>query len=141
MRSCLLFVLVFAAQACCLPDRKPETDTPSPTSDPAKPGQTAQNKKPSAPDANIPADGKYENVSVEGKVVPLIEIMNNGDVVLVDTDNVKPRTWEQQYKRKGDLPRGTYNIHKTDVNKNNSFEDDPVDRQGQWTMDTKGNIK
>jgi hypothetical protein len=90
--------------------------------------------------STVPRDGKYENVTVEGKVVPMINVMNEGNVVLVDTDGKKPRTWEEQYKRKGDLPRGSYDLHKTNVNQNDSFEDDPVDRQGLWTIDEKGNI-
>jgi hypothetical protein len=94
---------------------------------------------PSAP-ASIPADGKYENVMVEGVTRPMIHIMNGGDVVLVDVDGAKPRTWEEQFKRKGDLPRGYFDLHKTDVNRNNKFDDDPVDRQGRWRMDGKGGI-
>ena len=88
----------------------------------------------------LPADGKYEHVTVEGREVPMIQVMNGGAVVLVDTDGKKPRTWEEQFKRKGNLPDGTYNLHKTNVNGNDTFEDDPIDREGTWTIDGKGNI-
>lgn len=77
---------------------------------------------------------------MEGVTVPMIQIMEDGQVVLVDTDGVKPRTWEEQYKRKGSLPKGYFDLHKTDANKNNRFDDDPVDKQGRWKMDDKGNI-
>ncbi len=88
-----------------------------------------------------PADGKYERVTVEGVTVPVIEIMNGGSVVLVDTDGKKPRTWEEQYKKKSDsLAPGQFDLHKTDTNKNGSFEDDAVDKTGLWIMDGKGNI-
>lgn len=88
----------------------------------------------------LPADGKYEHVTVEGRAVPMVNVMNHGAVVLVDTDGKKPRTWEEQWKRKGNLPDGTYNLHKTNVNGNDTFEDDPVDREGTWTIDAQGNI-
>jgi hypothetical protein len=88
----------------------------------------------------IAPDGKYEKVKVEGVTVPMIRIMESGTVVLVDTDGKKPRTWEEQYKRKDDLPPGYFDLHKTDANKNGKFGDDPVDRQGVWKMDEKGNI-
>jgi hypothetical protein len=88
----------------------------------------------------IPADGKLEIVRVEGVTVPMIQLMDNGQVVLVDIDGVKPRTWEAQYKRKSDLPRGYFDLHKTDANNNGRFDDDPVDKQGRWKMDDKGNI-
>lgn len=88
----------------------------------------------------VPMDGKYENVTVEGRVVPMVHVMNGGAVVLVDTDGKKPRTWEEQFKRKGDLPSGTYNIHKTNVNGNNEFADVPVDREGLWVIDGNANI-
>ncbi len=90
--------------------------------------------------ATAPPDGKYENVTVEGRVVPMIHVMEGGTVVLVDTDGKKPRTWEEQFKRKGDLPAGTFDVHKTDVNGNGTFADDPIDRRGTWTIDGSGNI-
>jgi hypothetical protein len=86
------------------------------------------------------ADGKYEHVTVEGTKVAMVQVMNGGDVVLVDTDGAKPRTWEQQYKRKGSLPKGQYDLHKTDANHNGSFDDDAVDRTGKWSIDGSGNI-
>jgi len=85
-------------------------------------------------------DGKYENVTVEGRAVPMIHVKNGGAVVLVDTDGLKPRRWEEQFKRKGDLPNGTYNIHKTNVNGNDDFADDPIDREGTWVIDSNANI-
>jgi hypothetical protein len=87
-----------------------------------------------------PMDGKYENVTVEGRVVPMVHVKNGGAVVLVDTDGLKPRRWEEQFKRKGDLPNGTYNIHKTNVNGNDDFADDPIDREGTWVIDSSANI-
>lgn len=88
----------------------------------------------------IPADGKYDKVKVDGVTVPLIHIMDSGSVVLVDTDGKKPRTWEVQYKKKADLPRGWFDLRKADTNKNNKFNDDEVDAEGLWKMDAKGNI-
>ena len=88
----------------------------------------------------VPPDGKYERVTVEGVTVPMINVMNNGNIVLIDTDGTKPRTWEEQYKRKGDVPAGMFNIHKTNANKNDTFEDDPIDREGMWAIDAKGNM-
>jgi len=88
-----------------------------------------------------PKDDKYERVQVEGVTVPMIQVMENGAVVLVDTDGKKPRTWEEQYKRKrADLPNGQYDIHKTDVDKNGKFDNDPIDKEGLWVIDAKGNI-
>jgi hypothetical protein len=60
--------------------------------------------------------------------------------VLVDTDGSKPRTWEEQFKRKGNIPNGTYDIHKTNLNGNEIFADDPVDRHGSWVIDSHANI-
>lgn len=87
-----------------------------------------------------PADGKYERVTVDGVTVPMIQVMNSGAVVLVDTDGKKPRTWEEQYKRKRELPNGQYDVHKTDTNKNDKFDDDTIDKEGLWVIDAKGNI-
>jgi hypothetical protein len=87
-----------------------------------------------------PADGKYERVTVDGVTVPMINVMNGGAVVLVDTDGTKPRSWEEQYKRKRDLPNGQYDLHKTNTNKNDTFEDDTIDKEGLWVIDAKGNI-
>lgn len=93
-----------------------------------------------APAGNPPADGKYEKVVVEGVTVPMVNIMNGGTVVLVDTDGKKPRSWEEQYKKKSAKLAGQLDVHKTDVNHNGSFDDDPVDREGMWLIDSKGNI-
>ena len=98
------------------------------------------NPAPVAPAGNPPPDGKYERVTVEGVTVPMIQVMNNGGVVLVDTDGKKPRSWEEQYKRKRDLLPGQYDLHKTNANKNDTFEDDAIDKEGLWVIDEKGNI-
>lgn len=93
------------------------------------------------PPGSPPADGKYERVMVEGVTVPMIEVMDHGATVLVDTDGKKPRTWEEQYKRKrSSLQPGEYDLHKTDTNKNDKFEDDAIDKEGRWVIDAKGNI-
>jgi hypothetical protein len=91
------------------------------------------------PGAPLP-DGKYERVTIDGVTVPMINVMNGGAVVLVDTDGVKPRSWEEQYKRKRELPNGQYDLHKTNTNKNDTFEDDAIDREGLWVIDAKGNL-
>jgi hypothetical protein len=127
MRSCCLALCAAVLICAC---SKSETK-----SEPA-----ASGSKPALAAIEIPADGKLENVKVEGVTVPMIQIMESGQVVLVDTDGVKPRTWEEQYKRKGELPRGYFDLHKTDTNKNNKFDDDAVDKQGRWKMDDKGNL-
>jgi hypothetical protein len=73
--------------------------------------------------------------------VPMINVMDNGATVLVDTDGKKPRTWEEQYKRKrATLLVGQYDLHKTDANKNGKFDDDAIDKEGLWVIDAKGNI-
>ena len=93
-----------------------------------------------APTAGPPPDGKYERVTVEGTTVAMVNVMAGGTVVLVDTDGKKPRTWEEQYKRKRATGKGELDLHKTDANHNGSFEDDAVDREGLWVIDGKGNI-
>jgi hypothetical protein len=96
---------------------------------------------PAAPAGTPPPDGKYERVIVDGVTVPMINVMNRGTVVLVDTDGKKPRSWEEQYKKKrAGLLEGQFDLHKTNANKNDSFEDDPIDREGLWVIDAKGNI-
>jgi hypothetical protein len=122
---------------------------------PAEPAKPALAEKPStapgpttpevadAPAGNPPPDppdGKYERVMVEGVTVPMVNIMNGGTVVLVDTDGKKPRTWEEQYKKKNAKLAGQLDIHKTDTNRNGSFDDDAIDREGIWVIDSKGNI-
>jgi len=93
-----------------------------------------------APEGNPPPDGKYEKVKVDGITVPMINVMEGGTVVLVDTDGVKPRSWEEQYKKKTAPRKGQFDLHKTDANKNGKFDDDAVDKQGIWVIDAKGNI-
>ena len=93
-----------------------------------------------APEGNPPADGKYEKVKVDGVTVPMVQVMDGGKTVLVDTDGKKPRAWEEQYKQKKSTKKGQLDIHKTDVNKNGKFDDDPVDKEGIWLLDVKGNI-
>jgi len=94
-----------------------------------------------APAGTPPPDGKYERVQVDGVTVPMIQVMEGGKVVLVDTDGAKPRTWEEQYKRKRDtLLAGQYDIHKTDADKDGKFDNDKIDKEGLWVIDTKGNI-
>jgi hypothetical protein len=96
---------------------------------------------PAAPAGSPPPDGKYERVIVDGVTVPMINVMDKGATVLVDTDGKKPRTWEEQYKRKrSTLLTGQYDLHKTNANKNDTFEDDPIDKEGLWVIDAKGNI-
>jgi len=104
---------------------------------------TASTAPPAAvavPPGAPPPDGKYERVTVDGVTVPMIHVMNGGAIVLVDTDGKKPRSWEEQYKRKRDLPAGQYDLHKTNTNKNDTFEDDAIDKEGLWVIDAKGNI-
>ena len=84
---------------------------------------------PAAPAGSPPPDGKYERVVVDGVTVPMINVMDNGATVLVDTDGKKPRTWEEQYKRKrSSLLVGQYDLHKTNTNKNDTFADDEIDK-------------
>jgi hypothetical protein len=88
----------------------------------------------------VPADGKYRNVTVEGRTVPMIHVKEGGTIVLVDTDGKEPRTWEEMFKRHGDLPNGTFNVHKTAPNGTDDFANVPIDRKGTWTIDPSGNI-
>lgn len=133
------------------PAAKPAPPAP-PAQPPAPPTTPATNDKPStapaptapdvaeAPAGNPPPDGKYERVSVEGVTVPMVNVMNGGTVVLVDTDGKKPRTWEEQYKKKNAKLAGQFDVHKTNTNKNETFDDDAIDREGLWLIDAKGNI-
>jgi type IV secretory pathway VirB10-like protein len=125
---------------------------PAPVTPPAPPPAPVPAEKPSAapgpttpevaeaPAGNPPPDGKYERVVVEGVTVPMVNIMNGGTVVLVDTDGKKPRTWEEQYKKKNAKLAGQLDIHKTNTNKNDKLDDDEIDREGLWLIDSKGNI-
>src|SRR5580698_9994409 len=103
---------------------KPTAEAPDSTPPPA--AKTVA-PTPDVPEGNPPPDGKYERVQVEGVTVPMIEVMDGGTVVLVDTDGKKPRTREEQYKRKNVTQRGQFDVVKTDVNHNGKFEDDPID--------------
>lgn len=126
--------------ACSTPDATP-APAPPPVVAPAAPAPAAPAPAEPALEAiAIPADGKRENVKVNGVTVPMINLMDGGTVVLVDTDGVKPRSWEEQYKRKGALPAGYFDLHKTNTNHNDTFEDDEIDQQGRWKMDEQGNI-
>ncbi len=123
----------------------PKVATPPPPKAPAEqPGSgSAGPSTPmvaDAPEGNPPPDGKYEKVKVDGVTVPMINVMEGGTVVLVDTDGVKPRSWEEQYKKKTAPKKGQFDLHKTDANKNGKFDDDAVDKQGIWVIDAKGNI-
>jgi hypothetical protein len=121
-----LFAVLLASSTLAACSRKDAPNDPAPVASSAA--------------VAVPADGKYERVTVEGVTVPMINVMNNGTIVLIDTDGTKPRTWEEQYKRKGNVPEGMFNIHKTNANKNDTFEDDPIDREGMWAIDGKGNL-
>jgi hypothetical protein len=113
---------------------------PAPAEQPSSaPGPTTPEVA-DAPAGNPPPDGKYERVVVDGVTVPMVNIMNGGTVVLVDTDGKKPRTWEEQYKKKTAKLAGQLDLHKTDANKNGTFDDDAIDREGIWLIDAKGNI-
>jgi len=116
------------------PSRPPLAEKPSTAPGPTTP-EVAD-----APAGNPPPDGKYERVVVEGVTVPMVSITHGGTIVLVDTDGKKPRTWEEQYKKKAAKLPGQLDIHKTNTNKNDTFEDDAIDREGIWTIDAKGNI-
>lgn len=132
--SALVIGLLFYGVSC---GKKTESQ-PSGTGAGAGPSTPAGS---AAPSGVVPPDGKYERVTVEGATVPMIHVMNGGTVLLVDTDGAKPRTWEEQYKRKRDgVVVGQYDVHKTNVNKNDTFEDDPIDKEGLWAIDAKGNV-
>jgi hypothetical protein len=112
---------------------KPAPVKPTPVERPVPTGSAAGPTTPSVADApagNPPPDGKYERVMVDGVTVPMINVTEGGTVVLVDTDGKKPRTWEEQYKRKNAKLPGQFDLHKTDTNKNGKFDDDKVDKQG-----------
>jgi len=165
MRRALLVMIAVFGGACggkkdhdadkavvASPPAPPAPAPPPAPARPAEPARPALAEKPStapgpttpevadAPAGNPPPDGKYERVMVDGATVPMVNIMNGGTVVLVDTDGKKPRTWEEQYKKKNAKLAGQLDIHKTDTNKNGSFDDDAIDREGIWLIDAKGNI-
>jgi hypothetical protein len=144
-RLVLAAVLVAALSVSCKKSEK----APVPSSSAATAAASAAPAMAPAPPANAPAapagspppDGKYERVMVDGVTVPMINVMDNGATVLVDTDGKKPRTWEEQYKRKRpSLLVGQYDLHKTNTNTNDTFADDEIDKEGLWVIDAKGNI-
>ncbi len=152
-RTAVLLTVTLLLAACGNDAPPPAPAQPAAPAAPAQPNaaslpgaeQPAPVAPAAAPDAlkaiAIPADGKYENVKVCGVTVPMINIMDGGSIVLVDTDGIKPRSWEEQYKRKSaTLPKGYFDLHKTNTNKNDKFDDDEIDKQGRWKMDEKGNI-
>lgn len=152
-RTSVLLTVTMLLAACGNDSAPPAAPTQPAPPAPAQPNAAslpgAPQPAPAAPSAApdelkaiaIPADGKYENVKVCGVTVPMINIMDGGSVVLVDTDGIKPRSWEEQYKRKAaSLPKGYFDLHKTNTNKNDKFDDDAIDKQGRWKMDEKGNI-
>ena len=137
--------LIFIAGCPKKDDDKPKAAASAAASAPPATSTTPTAAAPTPPAVQTPAgapppDGKYERVTVDGVTVPMIHVMNSGAVVLVDTDGKKPRTWEEQYKRKRELPNGQYDVHKTDTNRNDKFEDDAIDKEGLWVIDAKGNI-
>lgn len=88
----------------------------------------------------LPRDGAYPNVTIEGRTVPMVHLKDNGRTLLVDTTGKVPRTWTEQYRRRGDVPEGMFDIHKTHVDGHENFRDLPVDRKGLWTLDASGNL-
>jgi len=148
--SLLVFIIALGLGAChkkpadggvdASPGQVASASTPATAASPSTTASVVANA-PAAPAGSPPPDGKYERVQVDGVTVPMINVMDNGTVVLVDTDGKKPRSWEEQYKKKRkDLLVGQFDLHKTNANKNDSFEDDPIDKEGLWVIDAKGNI-
>ena len=156
MRSPFVFAaaLVFPVLlACGKKDDPPATPAASASATPAAttaaatgaataPASGAAATPPAAaPAGTPPPDGKYERVQVDGVTVPMIQVMESGTVILVDTDGAKPRTWEEQYKKKrATLLTGQFDVHKTDANKDGKFDDDKIDKEGLWVIDAKGNL-
>jgi hypothetical protein len=141
-RSALVALALLALAACKKTEQPPApAASASAAVTPAAPTGSTVAVAPAAPAGSPPPDGKYERVQVEGVTVPMIQVMDNGATILVDTDGKKPRTWEEQYKRKrATLLVGQYDLHKTDANKNDKFDDDPIDKEGLWVIDAKGNL-
>lgn len=134
-------MLALAAVLCLSCSKKDKEEAPAGSSTAAASAGATGAAAPAAPAGWPPPDGKYERVIVDGVTVPMINVMDDGATILVDTDGVKPRTWEEQYKRKrSSLLVGQYDLHKTNANKNDTFEDDPIDKEGLWVIDSKGNI-
>lgn len=130
-----VFAVVLLSMSCSKKEAAPTaggaTDSP----------RSSATEAVSAPAGKAPPDGKYERVTVNGETVPMVHVLDHGATVLVDTDGKKPRDWEEQYKRKrATLLTGQFDLHKTNVNKNDTFEDDPIDKEGLWIIDEKGNV-
>lgn len=147
MHRYVVLFLVLGAAACKRSDERGATDrTAEPLASAPSAGLQAEPAAParaavSAPAGDPPPDGKYERVVVDGITVPMIQVMNGGTVILVDTDGKKPRTWEEQYKKKrATLLTGQLDLHKTNTNANDTFEDDAIDKEGLWVIDAKGNV-
>lgn len=144
MRTPLVLVFAIVGLVACgkkKEDPAPGPPTTVPPSTATPPATAAAPVEPAkVPAGDPPPDGKYERVTIDGVTVPMVQVMNGGKVILVDTDGVKPRSWEEQYKRKRELPNGQYDLHKTNTNKNDTFEDDAIDKEGLWVIDAKGNI-
>lgn len=149
----LALALLAALSLTACGDKNKDAPAPSPTGAPIASGAAPAGTNTAAAPASAsgpaavvtppgapPADGKYERVVVDGVTVPMVQVMNGGAIVLVDTDGKKPRDWEEQYKRKRALPNGQYDLHKTNTNKNDTFEDDAIDKEGLWVIDAKANI-
>ena len=47
----------------------------------------------------------------------------------------------EQFKRRGSIAYGTYDLHRTNVKESQSFAESPVDRRGYWVIDGQGNIR
>ena len=138
IRPALAILAVALCVSCTKKDKEADGTSGSPATATATPGAGGAT---GAPAGSPPPDGKYERVTIEGVTVPMINVMDNGATILVDTDGTKPRSWEEQYKRKrSSLLTGQYDLHKTNVNKNDTFEDDPIDKEGLWVIDAKGNL-
>ncbi len=145
LRKTAFLALLLLGVSCSKPNKQQEKEpatTPSalPAASTAGANTGVAPAAVATPAAAPPPDGKYERVVVDGVTVPMINVMNGGAVVLVDTDGKKPRSWEEQYKRKRSLPNGQYDLHKTNTNGNDTFEDDAIDKEGLWVIDAKGNI-
>jgi hypothetical protein len=137
-RTLVIASLFFTA--ACQQKKADPAPAPTATATATQAAATVASAAPQAPAGSPPADGKYERVTVDGVTVPMIQVMNEGTIVLVDTDGKKPRSWEEQYKKKRPLLTGQFDLHKTNTNANDTFEDDAIDREGLWIIDAKGNL-
>ncbi|MBI4586302.1 MAG: hypothetical protein HY717_20020 [Planctomycetes bacterium] len=137
-----------AAAPAPAPAPAPTTSPKPPPAAPAAPSNAAPAAAPpaAAPAPGglqplaMPADGEYTGVKVEGQAVAKIRIEKEGSVVWVDNDGFKPQSWEQQFLRKGNLPKGYFDARKVDSNGDGDLRDELGDKPGSWKMDEKGNI-